>query len=75
MVLTQEEITRTRVLCFNNPLKACAYVQEMINSLQITSCSDYADLKGKKKRTVQYRAKKMIGFDLCGRRYLTYIQQ
>jgi len=74
MELTQIEIDKIRNMCFDNPSKSCAIVQEIVNSLQVVSCAEYADLKDKKKRTILYRAKKMIGFDLCGRRFLSYIQ-
>jgi hypothetical protein len=73
-LLTQEEIKRTQQLCFNNPAKACAIAQIIIDTCQVVSCSTYAEITGKSKRTVQYQSKNLNGVSVEGRRFLSLNQ-
>lgn len=69
-MLTEKEIEKIRNLCFKNTAKSCAIVQEFIYGLQIVYCAEYADLKSKKKRTIQYRSKiKILGYQLQSLKY------
>ena len=74
MELTQKEIEKIRYMCFSNPAKSCAIVQEIIDTCQIVSCSEYSKAKEKSKRTVLYGSGKMIGFNLDGRRFVSFMQ-
>ena len=69
--LTQAEITKIQNICFENPAKACAIAQVIINTCQIVSCATYARLKEKKKRTVLYQSSKLLGVLIEGRKFLS----
>jgi hypothetical protein len=71
-LLTQKEIDKIQNLCLSNPIKSCAIVQTFIDNLQLVSCADFAELKGKSKRTILYQAKKKTGVEIYGRKYLTF---
>jgi hypothetical protein len=70
--LTQKEIDKIQKLCLSNPVKSCAVVQTFIDNLQLVSCADFSELKGKSKRTILYQAKNKTGIELYGRKYLTF---
>ena len=69
--LTQAEITKIQNICFENPAKACAIAQVIINTCQIVSCATYARLKEKKKRTVLYQSQEITGISIEDRRFLS----
>jgi hypothetical protein len=69
--LTQSEIEKIQNLCFKNPVKACAIAQVIINTCQVVSCSTYARLKGKSKRTVQYKAKNLNKISIETRNFIS----
>lgn len=73
-MLTEDEIKRTRELCFNNPIKACAIAQEIINTCGIISCNTFSKLKDKSTRTIQYQAKNMIGVKIENRKFVSLNQ-
>ena len=72
--ITEEEKIKILDLVFNNPQKSCAIVQCFIDSLQLVSPAEFAELKGKSKRTIQYRVDKMRKVSIANRNYLTLIQ-
>jgi hypothetical protein len=69
MILTEVEIEKIRILCFNNTEKACAIAQEIINTCQIISCRKFAEIRKKSVRTIQFQSKKLIGIVIAGRKY------
>jgi len=69
--LTPAEIEKIQNICFENPAKACAIAQVIINTCQIVSCATYARLKEKKKRTVLYQSSKLLGVLIEGRKFLS----
>jgi len=69
--LTPAEIEKIQNICFENPAKACAIAQVIINTCQIVSCFTYARLKEKKKRTVLYQSSKLLGVLIEGRKFLS----
>ena len=69
--LTRAEIEKIQNMCFENPQKACAIAQVIINTCQIVSCSTYARLKEKKKRTVLYQSQEITGISIEDRRVLS----
>lgn len=75
MELTQKEKDKITKFIINHPQKSCAIVQEFIEGLQLVSASKYAKLKNKSKRTILYQSKKLLGIELEGRKYITYIQK
>ena len=72
--LTQTEIIKIQNLCFENPAKACAIAQLILDTCQVTSCSTYARLKNKSKRTILYQAGDMTGVSIEDRRFVSFIQ-
>lgn len=73
--LTQKEIERTQRLCFSNPAKACAVAQAIIDTCQIISCATYAKVEKMSPRTIQYKAKKMIGISVEDRTFVSIVQK
>jgi hypothetical protein len=71
--LIQSEITKIQNLCFQNPAKACAIAQTIIDTCQIVSCSTYAKLTGKGKRTVLYQSPKMTGVNIEERKFVSLV--
>ena len=69
--LTPEEIRKIQNLCFNNPTMACAVAQLILDTCQVVSCSTYAQLRNKSKRTVQYQAKTMNGISIENRKFIS----
>lgn len=69
MELTQQELNKTMNLCFNDPAKACAIAQTIINTVGVVSCSTYAEIKGKSKRNIQYAANNLNGVTIEGRKF------
>lgn len=72
--LTSTEIRKIRELCFNNPKKACASAQEIIDTCQVVSCSTFAGFKKKSKRTIHYKANNLTGINIEERRFLSINQ-
>ena len=72
--LTTYEIEKLKSICFSNPAKACAIAQQIIDTCQIISCSTFSNLSGKAKRTINYKAEKMIGIKIEERKFPSYIQ-
>ena len=72
--LTEKERKKIQEMCFQNPVKSCAIAQTIIDACQMVSCSTFAELKGKGKRTINYQASKLIGIKVEGRKYLIYPQ-
>ena len=72
--LTDKEIEKLQNLCFSNPAKACAVAQVIMDTLQIVSCSTYASIAGKAKRTINYQADKLIGVEIDERKYISINQ-
>jgi len=72
--LTMEEIEKLRNICFLNPAKGCVIAQEIIDTCQIVSCSTYSELTGKSKRTINYKADKLIGVEIEGRKFISVNQ-
>lgn len=69
MELTQIEIDKTMKLCFDNPIKACAIAQIIIDTVGVVNCSTYALLKGKSKRSVQYNVDNLNGVNIENRKF------
>ena len=69
--LTTDEIRKIQNLCFENPAKSCAIAQIILDTCQVVSCSTYAQIIGKSKRTVQYQANDMTGVSIYGRKFLS----
>lgn len=72
--LSDTEKEKIFKLCLENPDKACAIAQEIIDSCQLMSCRTYAVLKDKSPRTVQYKAEKLRGISIEKRRFVSLIQ-
>lgn len=72
--LTNEEISKAQNLCFENPVKSLAVAQLILDTCQVMSCSTYAKMKNKSKRTIQYRAGKMSGIVIEERKFISLIQ-
>ncbi len=72
--LTQEEVDKIQNLCFNNPAKSCAIAQIIIDTCQVVSCSKYASLKGKNKRTIQYQSDNLTGLNIENRKFISLNQ-
>lgn len=72
--LTQKEIDRIQKLCFENPPKSCDVAQLIIDTCQVVSCSTYAKLKGKSKRTIQYQSGNLTGLGIETRKFLSINQ-
>jgi len=72
--LTQEEIDKIQNMCFNNPVKCCAIAQLIIDTCQVVSCSTYAKLKGKPKRTIQYQSGNLTGLVIENRKFVSLNQ-
>ena len=72
--LTNEEIRKIQNLCFENPVKSLAVTQLILDTCQVMSCSTYAKMKNKSKRTIQYRADKMSGIVIEERKFVSLIQ-
>ena len=70
--LTQSEINKIQNLCFENPARACAIAQTIIETCQIVSCSTYAKLKNKSKRTIQYQSGNMTGLTIENRKFVSF---
>ncbi len=73
-ILTDTEIEKTRNLCFENPIKACAITQIIVDTCQIISCNTFAELKGKSTRTIQYQSNKYIGIKIENRKFISLNQ-
>ena len=71
---TSNEIQKIQSLCFNNPAKACAVAQLIINTLGLVSCKGYADYKKKAIRTIQYQVNRLTGIILDGRKFISINQ-
>ena len=69
--LTDKEIDKIQKLCFENPAKACAFAQTIIDTCQVVSCSTYSKLKGKSKRTIQYQSGNFAGLTIENRKFLS----
>jgi len=72
--LTQSEITKIQNLCFENPARACAIAQTIIDTCQVVGCSTYADIKNKSKRTVLYQSGKLTGITIEKRKFVSLNQ-
>jgi hypothetical protein len=72
--LTQAEKRKIQQLCFSNPSKSCAIVQEFIDALQLVGCNTFAELTGKSKRTINYQSEKLTGIKVEGRKYIVFPQ-
>jgi len=68
--LTDEEIRKIQKMCFENPIKACAIAQLILDTCQVVSCSTYAKLHKKSKRTVLYQSKYMTGVNVDDRKFI-----
>ena len=68
--LTPQEINKIQNLCFENPAKACAIAQIIIDTCQVASCSTVASIKRKSKRTIQYQAKRITGIKIENRKFI-----
>ena len=74
-ILTQQQKTKIRQACFDNPLKMCAIAQVIIDTCQIVSTSTYAELKSKHRNSVLHQKEKLIGIEIENRKFISYIQQ
>jgi hypothetical protein len=54
--------------------KACALAQVVIDTCQVISCSSYAALEGKSKRTILYQAPTMTGLEIDNRKFISLVQ-
>lgn len=70
-IVSEKEKNKILELCISDPERACAIVQEFIDYLQIVPVSIYASAKGKSKRTILYQAKRITGFTILDRRFLS----
>lgn len=68
--LTETEISKIQNMCFENPRKSCAIAQLILDTCQIVSCSTYARLHKKSKRTVLYQSKHMTGVNVEDRKFI-----
>lgn len=72
--LTNIEIEKLQNICFSNPKKACAVAQLIIDTCQVISCSTFANIRGKNKRTINYQACKLTGVEIEGRKFISLNQ-
>ena len=69
--LTKKEIEKIQNLCFESTERACAIAQTIIDTCQVVSCSTYAKIKHKNKRTVLYKALKIPGITIENRKFVS----
>ena len=72
--LTKKEKKKIFDLVLKNQAKSCAITQCFLDYMQVVSLSDYASIKGKSKRTIQYRSKKLKGISISKRRFVILSQ-
>lgn len=72
--LTTKEINRIQDICFDNPARACAVAQIIIDTCQVVSCADFAQIKGKSKRTINYKAHNLTGLRIKNRYFISINQ-
>jgi hypothetical protein len=68
--LTPTEIRKIQNICFQNPVRACTVAQVILDTCQVVSCSTYARLHKKSKRTVLYQSKHMTGVNVEDRKFI-----
>lgn len=72
--LTVTEISKIQNLCFSNPIKSCAIAQLIVDTCQIVSCTTFADVKEKSRRTINYKAESLVGLKIENRYYISINQ-
>ena len=72
--LTESEIRKIRDKCFENSSKMCAVAQIIIDTCQIVSVKQYSKLKGKHRNTILKQKDKMIGIEIEGRKFVSFVQ-
>jgi hypothetical protein len=72
--LTKTEIDEIKELCFQNPVKACAVAQKIIDVCGMVSCNGYAKLSNKSTRHIQYISETLVGINIENRKYISLNQ-